>query len=224
MELKIYAFFLFSNLRKGSKDHLKRPASCKWSSEGTGLLQMIIWRGWPFANDHPDVPAFCKWSFGGTVFVAVFAFLHLIYQNRTNIRNQIRDLHCLLGLVSIFTRLCSKNKEGQFDWPMQSFVHIFVFFEYVIIPKIWSGSGHIWWYFNCMGSRVKVISLVSQMHFQAGCKYFHFYWIMAIWKLNSSKEPAFIGLYEICQKNSGFKFFHTKRAYNSTTFPHSETA
>ena len=77
----------------------------------------------------------------------------------------------------------------------------------VIIPKIWSGSGHIWWSCNCMGSRVKVISLVSQMHFQAGCKYFHFYWIMAIWKLNSSKEPAFIGLYEICQKIPGLNLF-----------------
>ena len=29
------------------------PVSCKWSSGGAGLLQMIIQRGRPLANDHP---------------------------------------------------------------------------------------------------------------------------------------------------------------------------
>ena len=45
------------------------PASCKLSSEGTGLLQMsgetgllqmIIRRDWPLANDHPEGPASSK--------------------------------------------------------------------------------------------------------------------------------------------------------------------
>ena len=44
---------------------LKQPASCKWSSRGTSLLQMIIRRGRPLANDHPEGPALCKWSSGG---------------------------------------------------------------------------------------------------------------------------------------------------------------
>ena len=34
----------------------ERLASCKWSSRGTGLLQMIIQRIWPLANDHPTMP------------------------------------------------------------------------------------------------------------------------------------------------------------------------
>ena len=34
-------------------DHLEGPASCKLSSGGDGLLQMIIRRSWPLANYHP---------------------------------------------------------------------------------------------------------------------------------------------------------------------------
>ena len=33
------------------------PASCKWSSGGTGHLQMIIQRIWPLANDFLEGPA-----------------------------------------------------------------------------------------------------------------------------------------------------------------------
>ena len=40
------------------------PASCKWSSRGAGLLQMMIRRDRPSANGHPEGPASCKWSFG----------------------------------------------------------------------------------------------------------------------------------------------------------------
>jgi len=61
---KSLPFFLCSKLRKGSKDHPKGPASCKWSSEGTGLLQMIIRRDRPLANDHPEGLTICKWSSG----------------------------------------------------------------------------------------------------------------------------------------------------------------
>ena len=55
------------------------------------------------------------------------------FQQPTNMANVSTVILGLLNIldISIFTRLCSKNKEGQFDWPMQSFVHIFVFIEYV---------------------------------------------------------------------------------------------
>ena len=67
--------------------HPEGPASCKLSSRGAGLLQiiirrgrplanesswgaglvqMIIQRGRPLANDHPEGPASCKWSSGPT--------------------------------------------------------------------------------------------------------------------------------------------------------------
>ena len=35
--------------------------SCKWSSGGAGLLQMVIWRDQPLANNHSEGPASCKW-------------------------------------------------------------------------------------------------------------------------------------------------------------------
>ena len=41
------------------------PASCKWWSGATGLLQMIIRRGQPLTNDHQEGPASCKWWSGG---------------------------------------------------------------------------------------------------------------------------------------------------------------
>ena len=44
------------------KDHQDGPASCKWSSGWTGLLQMIILMDRPSATDHLDGPASCKWS------------------------------------------------------------------------------------------------------------------------------------------------------------------
>ena len=43
-------------------DHPEDLATCKWSSRGTGHLQMIIWRIWPLPNDHLEDPASCKWS------------------------------------------------------------------------------------------------------------------------------------------------------------------
>ena len=59
-----------------ANDHLEDPASCKWSSGGSGHLQIIIWwdrplamiiqRIWPLAHDHPEDLASCKWSSGGT--------------------------------------------------------------------------------------------------------------------------------------------------------------
>ena len=48
-----------------ANDHMEGPATGKWSSGGSGLLQMIIWKFLPLANDHPEEPAFCKWSSGG---------------------------------------------------------------------------------------------------------------------------------------------------------------
>ena len=44
-------------------DHPEGPASCKWSSRGASLWQMIIRRCRPLANDHPEGPASCIWSY-----------------------------------------------------------------------------------------------------------------------------------------------------------------
>ena len=49
-------------IRPPANDHMEDPASCKWSSRGTGLLQTIIWRDQPPANDHLEDPPSCKWS------------------------------------------------------------------------------------------------------------------------------------------------------------------
>ena len=40
-----------------ANDHPEGLVSCKWSSWGTGLMQMIIRRDWPLANDHLKGPA-----------------------------------------------------------------------------------------------------------------------------------------------------------------------
>ena len=70
-------------------------ASCKWSSGRTSLLQMIIRVDRPLANDHLDRPVSCKWSSGLTGLLQMIWF-------------QIRDLHCLLGLVS-YTNQMQQN-------------------------------------------------------------------------------------------------------------------
>ena len=48
-----------------ANDHPKDPAVCIWSSGGSGLLQLNIWRDRPLANDHPEGPASCNWSSWG---------------------------------------------------------------------------------------------------------------------------------------------------------------
>ena len=55
------------------------------------------------------------------------------FQQPTNMVNVSMVILGLLNIldISVFTRLCSKNEEGKFDWLMQSFVRIFVFIEYV---------------------------------------------------------------------------------------------
>ena len=53
-------------IRPLANDHPEDPASCKWSSGGSGLLQMIIQQIQPLANDHMEVQATCKWSSGGS--------------------------------------------------------------------------------------------------------------------------------------------------------------
>ena len=55
--LLLLFFLLFAN------DHPKDRASCKWSSGGSGHLQIIIRRIRPLANNHP---ATCKWSCRGS--------------------------------------------------------------------------------------------------------------------------------------------------------------
>ena len=43
-----------------TNDHLGNPASCKLSSGGIVLLQMVIWRDQPLANHHLEDMASCK--------------------------------------------------------------------------------------------------------------------------------------------------------------------
>ena len=43
--------------RPVANDDLEGPASCKWSSRGAGLLQMMIWRDRSLANDYPEAAA-----------------------------------------------------------------------------------------------------------------------------------------------------------------------
>ena len=58
-----------------ANDHLDWPASCKWSSRWTGLLQMIIQIDRPLANDHSDGPASLKWSFGWTSLLQMIVWM-----------------------------------------------------------------------------------------------------------------------------------------------------
>ena len=37
-----------------ASDDPKGPASCKWSSGGASLLQMMFRRDWPLTNSHPE--------------------------------------------------------------------------------------------------------------------------------------------------------------------------
>ena len=48
--------------RSFANHHSDGPASCKWFSGSTDLLQTIIRIDRPLANDHLDGPASCKWS------------------------------------------------------------------------------------------------------------------------------------------------------------------
>ena len=66
-EFEIHCIFLFrggaeQDIDSLANDHLEWLATCKWSSGGFSLLQMIIWRIRPLANDHPDDSATCKLS------------------------------------------------------------------------------------------------------------------------------------------------------------------
>ena len=68
-----------------SNDHPEDPASCKWSSGGSGLLQMIIRRTQPLANDHLEDPTTCKWSSGGS------GLLQMIIQRIRPLANDHRE-------------------------------------------------------------------------------------------------------------------------------------
>ena len=47
-----------------ANDHTEDLVPCKWSTGGSGLLQMIIRRIRLLVNDHPKDLASCKWSPG----------------------------------------------------------------------------------------------------------------------------------------------------------------
>ena len=52
--MHFYALFVVVKMRGRPlvNDDAEGPASCKWSSLGAGLLQMMIWRDRPLANGH----------------------------------------------------------------------------------------------------------------------------------------------------------------------------
>ena len=80
LQLLLFLFLLLllqmiKRIRPLANDYPKDPASCKVSSQGFCLLQLIIWRdralandlseGRPFANNYLEDPASCKFSYGG---------------------------------------------------------------------------------------------------------------------------------------------------------------
>ena len=68
-----------------ANDHPDGPASCKWPSRWTGLLQIIIQMDRPLANDHPDGPVACNWKSGWT------ALLQMIIQMDRPLANDHPD-------------------------------------------------------------------------------------------------------------------------------------
>ena len=88
-------------------DHPDDPATCNWSSRGSGLLQMIIRRIWPLANDHPEDLASYKWSYGGT------GLLQMIIRHPRHPNHLSQDLNSIsrtfleqFALVSIISFNC----------------------------------------------------------------------------------------------------------------------
>ena len=59
----------------------EEPASCKWWSGGTGLLQMVIQRGQPLANDDPEGPASCIWSSWSTGLLQMIIMIDMSLAN-----------------------------------------------------------------------------------------------------------------------------------------------
>ena len=87
---------------------LKVLAFCKWSSGGSSLLQMIIWRGWPLANDHPEGLASCKWLYGGGGLLKMIIWrgrplandiCHPCYPSQLNFLSML--LYCFCNNVSL---------------------------------------------------------------------------------------------------------------------------
>ena len=109
-----------------ANDHLEGPASCKWSSEGTRLLQMIIQRDRPLANDHPEGPAICKWSSGGAGLLQMIVW---------------RDCLC--------RSLCSpQNSNKRFaliTWSFVAFLLRIMFFYCFLSVCMAGGSNRVTW-------------------------------------------------------------------------------
>ena len=86
--LRWFWYYQFS-LYKWNKNNL---ASCKWSSEGTSLLQMIIWSGRPLANDHPKGPASYECSSGrASLLQMIESPLQIIIQRGRPLVNDLSD-------------------------------------------------------------------------------------------------------------------------------------
>ena len=74
-------------IRPLANDHPEDPASCKWSSGGSTLLQMIIRRIRPIANDHLEGPSTYKWSSVGSGLLQM-----IIWRTRPLANNHPSDL------------------------------------------------------------------------------------------------------------------------------------
>ena len=106
-----------------AKDQWVRPASRKWSSGWTGLLQTIIRMDQPLANDHPDGPASCKWLSGWTSLLQMVIrikqiFLHFSFYSSAN----------LLFSIGVQTKLVPPNR-----WKRQGFLRIAWSFIYQLL-------------------------------------------------------------------------------------------
>ena len=90
--------------KTNANGHPDGPASCKWSSWWTGLLQMIIQMDWPLENDHPDRPASCKWSSG------LISLLQMIDRIEWSLANYHLDINLLFLLCSSFPPQTQNSK------------------------------------------------------------------------------------------------------------------
>ena len=94
-------------IRRGqplANNHPEGSASCKWSSQGVGLLQMITLRDQPLANDHPEEPSSCKWS-SVTHITLVTCALHSVQGSRFNLADLSRTIcSCFIGSKEIFVK------------------------------------------------------------------------------------------------------------------------
>ena len=115
-------------------DHLDQPASCKWFSGSTCLLQMIIRMAQPLANDHLEGLGSCKWLSGSSgLLQMILLFLlccssppqknissstvNLLLRKKHILRLQIYSSFSFPGLLHLWNNIFSISK---FNLPFPS--------------------------------------------------------------------------------------------------------